>query len=39
VRATLDEIEIHLRYGFPRLKLLGWLIVFLILLILWRVWR
>ena len=39
LRETLDEIEIHLRYGSPRLKLIGWLIVLLLGLILWRVWR
>jgi hypothetical protein len=39
LRETLDEIEIHLRYGLPRLKLIGWLIALLLGLILWRVWR
>ena len=39
LRETLDEVEIHLRYGLPRLKLIGWLVVLLLALILWRVWR
>jgi hypothetical protein len=39
MRATLDEIEIHLRYALPRLKLIGWLIVLLLTLVLWQVWR
>lgn len=34
-----EEIEIHLRYGLPRIKLIGWIIVILLALILWRVWR
>lgn len=39
MRQTLDEIELHLRYGLPRIKLIGWLIVLLLALILWQVWR
>ena len=39
LRDTVDEIEIQLRYALPRLKLIGWLIVILLALILWRVWR
>ena len=39
LRETLDEIEIHLRYGLPRLKQIGWVIALLLALILWRVWR
>lgn len=39
LRETLDEVEIHLRYGLPRLKLIGWLIVLLLGLILWSIWR
>jgi len=38
MRAAIDEIEIHLRYGFPRLKLIGWIIVILLGIILWRTW-
>jgi hypothetical protein len=30
----LNEIEIHLRYGLARLKLIGWVIVILLILIL-----
>ena len=30
----LNEIEIHLRYGLPRLKLIGWIIVGLLVAIL-----
>jgi hypothetical protein len=30
----LNEIEIHLRYGLPRLKLIGWIIIVLLVLIL-----
>jgi len=36
--AAIEEIEIHLRYGIPSLKLLGWIIVVLLTLILWRIW-
>lgn len=39
MRETIDEIEIHLRYSLPRLKLIGWIIVILLGLILWRIWR
>ncbi len=38
LRELADEIEIHLRYGIPGLKLIGWLIVVLLALILWRIW-
>ena len=34
----LNEIEIHLRYGIPSIKFLGWVIVVLLSLILWRLW-
>jgi hypothetical protein len=36
--AAIEEIEIQLRYGLPTLKFLGWAIVVLLALILWRVW-
>lgn len=36
--AAIEEIEVHLRYGIPSLKLLGWIIIALLTLILWRVW-
>ena len=36
--AGIEEIEVHLRYGIAGLKFLGWLIVVLLALILWRVW-
>ena len=36
--AAVEEIEFHLRYGIGSLKFLGWLIVVLLALILWRVW-
>ena len=39
LRDSLDEIEIHLRYGLPKLSLIGWLVVILLGLILWRTWR
>ena len=38
MRDTVDEIEIHLRHGLPSIKLVGWVIVILLGLILWRVW-
>lgn len=34
----LDEIEIHLRYGIPSIKLIGWIIVILLILILYKIW-
>jgi hypothetical protein len=34
----LDEIEIHLRYGIPSIKFIGWVIVVLLVLILYKVW-
>ena len=36
--AAIEEIEVHLRYGIQSLKFLGWTIVALLALILWRVW-
>ena len=38
MRAALDEAEIHLRYGIPAIKRIGWIIVLLLGLILWRLW-
>lgn len=37
-RDVVDEIEIHLRYGIPSLKFIGWIIIILLSLILWKVW-
>jgi hypothetical protein len=39
LRNAVDEVEIHLRYGIRRLMLIGWLVVVLLCLILWQVWR
>ena len=36
--AAIEAIEVHLRYGLPTLKFLGWAIVTLLALILWRLW-
>ena len=36
--AAIEEIEVHLRYGIPSIKFLGWIIVVLLILILWRIW-
>jgi len=36
--AAIEEIEVHLRYGIPSIKLLGWIIIILLALILWRIW-
>lgn len=36
--AAIEEIEVHLRYGISSLKFLGWIIVILLALILWRIW-
>ncbi len=36
--AAIEEMEVHLRYGIARLKLLGWIIIVLLTLILWRIW-
>ena len=35
-RLLLDEIEIHLRYGIPSLKLIGWIIIILLICILYK---
>lgn len=37
-KRAIEEIEIHLRYGIPALKIIGWAIVALLALILWRIW-
>jgi hypothetical protein len=36
--AAIEEIEVHLRYGIPSIKLLVWIVIILLGLILWRVW-
>lgn len=36
--AAIEEIEVTLRYGMPGLKFIGWSIVVLLALILWRIW-
>ncbi len=36
--AAIEEIEVQLRYGISSLKFIGWLIVFLLCLIIWRIW-
>ncbi len=36
--AAIEEIEVHLRYGIPSIKFLGWVIIVLLALILWRIW-
>jgi hypothetical protein len=36
--AAIEEIEIHLRYGIQSIKFLGWVIIVLLTLILWRIW-
>ncbi len=35
-KLLLNEIEIHLRYGIPALKFIGWIIVILLLAILYK---
>ena len=35
---NLEAIESHLRYGIPALKMIGWIIIVLLALILWRLW-
>lgn len=35
---AIEEIEVHLRYGIPSIKFLGWVIIVLLALILWRIW-
>ena len=39
LRRNIEEIEIHLRYGLPGIKFALWIIVLLLGLILWQVWR
>ena len=36
--AAIEEIEVHLRYGIQSIKLLGWIIIVLLIIILWRIW-
>jgi hypothetical protein len=35
---NLERIDWRLQYGIPELKFIGWVIVVLLALILWRVW-
>ena len=39
MRQAIDEIEIHLRYGIRSLKAIGWILVVLLCVILWRIWK
>ena len=39
MRDAIDEIEIHLRYGIRSLKTIGWIVVILLGIILWRSWH
>jgi hypothetical protein len=39
IRDAVNELEIHVRYGLPAIKRIGWTIVVLLALILWRLWR
>ena len=36
--AAIEEIEVHLRYGIPSIKFLGWIVIVLLTLVLWRIW-
>ena len=36
---ALERIDYKLQYGIPELKFIGWAIVVLLALILWRVWK
>ena len=36
---ALDRIDSRLQYGIPELKFIGWVIVALLAMILWRVWK
>lgn len=36
--AAIEEIEVHLHYGIASLKFIGWIIIFLLGFILWRIW-
>jgi hypothetical protein len=38
MKVAIEETEIHLRYGIPVLKLIGWVIVVLLSLVVWRIW-
>lgn len=37
-KVTLEEIQVQMTYGMASLKLIGWLVVLLLGLILWRLW-
>ena len=39
MRDAIDEIEIHLRYGIRSLKTIGWIVVIILAIILWRSWH
>lgn len=39
VKRNIESIETTLRYGLPGVKLVLWVIVVLLALILWRLWR
>ena len=38
LKVSIEEIQVQLSYGIPTLKFLGWAIVALLALVLWRVW-
>ena len=38
IKVAINEIQVQLTYGMPVLKFLGWAIVVLLSLILWRLW-
>ena len=38
LKLSIQEIQVQLTYGIPTLKFLGWVIVILLGIILWRVW-
>jgi len=37
-KLLLDEIEIHLRYGIPSLKFIGWIIIALLIAIVYKLY-
>lgn len=39
MRDAIDEIEIHLRYGIRSLQTIGYIVVILLGIILWRSWH
>ncbi|MBI3526531.1 MAG: hypothetical protein HY067_01020 [Betaproteobacteria bacterium] len=38
MKLAIEETEVHLRHGIPAVKLIGWVVVVLLALILWRIW-